>query len=108
VYVGGGNKRNKVPEELKGCPRQRRPDESGNCSSKYPFKRKNEETGKQCCYKKPTKEKGLLKTSNGKVYIDGKQVNTLTYNQLSKAAKSFGKSLLPQMRRKNIIRILKQ
>ena len=108
VQGGGGNKRNKVPPELKGCPKQRRPDKDGKCPSVYPFKRVNKNTGKQCCYKKPTKEKGLLKTSNGKVYIDGKQVNTLTYNQLTKAAKSFGKSLLPQMRRKNIIRMLKQ
>ena len=104
--AGKGVRRNKVPIELKDCPPARRPDNEGTCSMRFPYKRTHEDTGKQCCYKKPTHTTGKVKTLNGQVYIDGKRVNTLSYSQLSKAAKSFGKKLLPDMKKRNIIQIL--
>lgn len=105
--VIGGSGRNKIKSEHIGCIKARRPDSQGNCSKIFPFKRKNEKTDRECCYKKPTYTKGMVKTNDGKVYIDGQIANTLTFDQLTKAAKSFGKALRPQMRRKNLINVLK-
>jgi superfamily II DNA or RNA helicase len=106
VYkIAGGGK--KVKPEYVGCPKQRRPDEKDQCPQMFPYKRQNEKTGKSCCYKKPTHTKGLVKTNNGKVYINGKIAKTLTYKQLSEAASSFGKQIAQKMRKSNIINLLK-
>ena len=106
--AGGGNgKRNKVPSYLQKCPKVRRPDENGKCPSSFPYLRKKK-NGKQCCFKKPTQTKGIIKTNKGKVYIDGKPVNTLKYHQLSKVLKNLGKKLDPMIAKKNMINMIKQ
>ena len=105
AVVAGGGKRNKVPLTLKKCPKTRRPVD-GKCPDKFPFFRKKN-NGQECCFTKPTHTTGIVKTHNGKIYVNGKQVNTLSYNQLMKAAKSFDKKLLPKMKRKNLINALK-
>lgn len=103
--TGQGKKRNIIPKELKLCPKSRRP-EDGLCPKKYPFLRKSNK--KVCCFKKPGigRNTGVVKTNNGKVYINGKIAQSLRFNQLSNVLKSLGKSINSKMKKKNLLNLL--
>ena len=106
TVAGGGDKRVKINSKYKGCPKNRRPDEEDKCPNSYPYKR--ELNSKVCCYKTPMYTKGIIKTQNGRLYVNGKLATSLTYDQLTKAARDYGKQLLPNMKfKKHIIELLK-
>jgi superfamily II DNA or RNA helicase len=108
TYTVTGGKRIKIKPEYAACPKARRPDENDKCSKTFPYKHTDPKTRKTCCYKYPTRTTGLVTTSNGRVFINGKLANTLTYNQLTQAARSFGKQLNNKIKfKRNIIDLLK-
>lgn len=102
IKLGKGRHRT-VPLMHKSCPIKRRPVD-GKCPKTFPFLQRDDELKKECCYKRPIKSKGVVKTHEGKVYIDGKLAQSMTYKQLTEAAKSFGKNIDSKMKRKNIIK----
>ena len=92
---GGGESK-----AAQGCPKERRVDKDGNCSVKYPYKRKNKQ-GYECCYAKAegTGEDGSgpggrAHIKNNRLYFGRKMCDGYKKNEI--ISMGIAQNLLPE------------
>ena len=104
IKRNGGGTREPVDPKHRGCPKLRRPDETGTCPVNYPFLHKKGD--KECCYARPDPKdpqfKGFYK-HYGTLYLNGNPPSKYTASQLKSAYISRFGIAPPKLSKYNLI-----